>query len=273
LREVSSAEQVIGLSINLSAQSLGINGIGKYVQDKLIEFNIDGSNITFEITETRALNNIEATAELIQQLRALGCRFALDDFGSGFSSFSHLKRLDVDFLKIDGAFTQGILDDSVDRAVIHAINSIAHSVGKRTTAEYVDRPELIAALKAAGVDFLQGYYIGRPLENLRQAVAQIAAPKASIDNSALVQAATLKPPTMEPATLEPPTLEPPTIEPPPMPEPISAMPIESPQIIPFPTHNDADDLAELDAFSDDMDLTAMALPAQSLLNDRLLGNG
>jgi diguanylate cyclase (GGDEF)-like protein/PAS domain S-box-containing protein len=160
----------VGLSINLSAQSLGINGIGSYVQDKLIEFDVNGAQITFEITETRALNHLEATSQLIQQLRSLGVRFALDDFGSGFSSFSHLKQLDVDYLKIDGAFTQGILTDSVDRAVIQAINDIAHSVGKRTTAEYVDRPELIEALKSAGVDFLQGYYIGRPVENLRAAL-------------------------------------------------------------------------------------------------------
>jgi diguanylate cyclase (GGDEF)-like protein len=177
LRETITPEHPIGLSINLSAQSLGTNGIAKFVQDKLIEFDIDGSNITFEITETRALNNLEATAELITELRALGCRFALDDFGSGFSSFSHLKRLDVDYLKIDGAFTQGILDDSVDRAVIHAINAIAHSVGKRTTAEYVDRPELIPALKEAGVDFLQGYYVGRPVENLRLASAASSPPR------------------------------------------------------------------------------------------------
>lgn len=174
LREANLAGQSIGLSINLSAQSLGTNGIGKYVEDKLIEFDIDGTNITFEITETRALNNLKETAELIQQLRLLGCRFALDDFGSGFSSFSHLKNLDVDFLKIDGAFTQGILEDSVDRAVIHAINAIAHSVGKRTTAEYVDRPELIKPLREAGVDYLQGYYVGRPLEALPKAPLETA---------------------------------------------------------------------------------------------------
>jgi diguanylate cyclase (GGDEF)-like protein/PAS domain S-box-containing protein len=160
-------ERGIGLSINLSAQSLGTNGIGQYVLDKLIEFDLDGTNITFEITETRALNNLQATADLIKQLKAQGCRFALDDFGSGFSSFSHLKHLDVDFLKIDGSFTQGIVDDPIDRSVITAITAIAHSVGKRTTAEYVDRPELVAPLRAAGVDFLQGYYVGRPIEDLK----------------------------------------------------------------------------------------------------------
>lgn len=100
-------------------------------------------------------------------MRGLGCRFALDDFGCGFSSFTHLKHLDVDFLKIDGSFIQGLLEDPVDRAVITAINSIAHSVGKRTVAEYVDRPDVLAALLDCGVDFIQGYYVGRPTADLR----------------------------------------------------------------------------------------------------------
>jgi EAL domain-containing protein (putative c-di-GMP-specific phosphodiesterase class I) len=155
-------KQRIGLSINLSAQSLGSNQIGQYVLGKLVEYNIEPNLITFEITETKALNNLQATQALISTLRAVGCRFALDDFGSGFSSFTHLKDLEVDYLKIDGQFTQGLADDPVDRAVVNAITAIAHSVGKRTTAEYVDRPELIPFLREAGVDFLQGYYVGPP---------------------------------------------------------------------------------------------------------------
>ena len=160
-------EHLVGLSINLSAQSLGANGIGRYVMDKLVEFNVDPALVTFEITETKAVTNLDAARELIQQLRGLGCRFALDDFGCGFSSFTHLKHLDVDFLKIDGSFIQGLLEDPVDRAVIAAINDIAHSVGKRTVAEYVDRPNVLSALLACGVDFIQGYYVGRPASDLR----------------------------------------------------------------------------------------------------------
>jgi diguanylate cyclase (GGDEF)-like protein len=169
LRDASGLGVRLGLSINLSAQSVCNASFADFIIDKLIEFDINGHNITFEITETRALNNVEATAVLIEKLRSLGVRFALDDFGSGFSSFTHLKQLNVDYLKIDGAFTQGIVDDSVDRAVIQAITNIARSVGKRTTAEFVDRPELIQALMQAGVDYLQGYYVGRPVENLRTA--------------------------------------------------------------------------------------------------------
>jgi diguanylate cyclase (GGDEF)-like protein/PAS domain S-box-containing protein len=165
--QLADPEHLVGLSINLSAQSLGANGIGRYVMDKLVEFNVDPSLVTFEITETKAVTNLDAARELIQQLRGLGCRFALDDFGCGFSSFTHLKHLDVDFLKIDGAFIQGLLEDPVDRAVIAAINDIAHSVGKRTVAEYVDRPNVLSALLACGVDFIQGYYVGRPTSDLR----------------------------------------------------------------------------------------------------------
>lgn len=160
------AEHPLGLSINLSAQSLGPNGIGRYVTDKLVEFNIEPSMVTFEVTETKAVTNLAAARDLITQLRGLGCRFALDDFGCGFSSFTHLKHLDVDFLKIDGSFIQGLLEDPVDRAVISAITDIAHSVGKRTVAEYVDRPAVLEALRASGVDYVQGYYIGRPQPDL-----------------------------------------------------------------------------------------------------------
>lgn len=182
LRDAVTAdpEHLLGMSINLSAQSLGANGIGRYVMDKLVEFNVDPTLVTFEITETKAVTNLDAARELISQLRGLGCRFALDDFGCGFSSFTHLKHLDVDFLKIDGSFIQGLLDDPVDRAVIGAINDIAHSVGKRTVAEYVDRPDVLSALLACGVDFVQGYYVGRPTVDLlgsyRQSRINLAAP-------------------------------------------------------------------------------------------------
>ncbi len=173
LKEANAEGHQIGLSINLSAQSLGANGIGGYVTDKLIEYNIEPAMVTFEVTETKAVTNLNEARELITQLRALGCRFALDDFGCGFSSFTHLKHLDVDYLKVDGSFTQGLLDDPVDKAVVSAINNIAHSVGKRTVAEYVDKPEVLDALRECGVDFLQGYYIGRPRPTLLQALPQL----------------------------------------------------------------------------------------------------
>lgn len=186
--QVNDPHHLIGLSINLSAQSLGGNGIGRFVMDKLVEFNVDPTLVTFEITETKAVTNLDAARELIAQLRGMGCRFALDDFGCGFSSFTHLKHLDVDFLKIDGSFIQGLLDDPVDRAVITAINDIAHSVGKRTVAECVDRPDVLAALRACGVDFVQGYYVGRPTANLGAAFAHAQTINAELPYSSLAVA-------------------------------------------------------------------------------------
>jgi diguanylate cyclase (GGDEF)-like protein/PAS domain S-box-containing protein len=173
LRETSSQDPPVGISINLSAQSIGQADLARFITDRLVEYNVDPRAVAFEITETGALNNLEAARNLINELRGFGCRFALDDFGVGFSSFTHLKHLDVDMLKIDGSFTQGLLSDPVDLAVITAITSIAHSIGKITVAEYVDRPEILRALRNCGVDYAQGFYVGRPKAGLRAAGGQL----------------------------------------------------------------------------------------------------
>ncbi|HEX3897341.1 MAG TPA: EAL domain-containing protein [Rudaea sp.] len=191
LRDYNQGTAPAGLSINLSTQSLSHGGIGRYITDCMVEFNVDPRAVIFEFTESSAINHIEAVRHLIQELRPFGCRFALDDFGIGFSSFGHLKHLDVDFLKIDGSFIQDLLNDPVDRAVITSITNIARSIGKTTIAEHVDRPEILRALHACGVDQAQGYYIGRPRSSLRAANSQIelvpdqesaAAPAATVRN-------------------------------------------------------------------------------------------
>ncbi len=173
LRDNNHQDQPTGLSINLSTQSLAHGDLSRYITDCLVEFNVDPRAVIFEVTESGALNHVEAVRHLIQELRPFGCRFALDDFGIGFSSFAHLKHLDVDFLKIDGSFIQGLLNEPVDLAVISAITSIAHSIGKITIAEHVDRPEILRALHACGVDQAQGFYIGRPQPSLRAANGQL----------------------------------------------------------------------------------------------------
>lgn len=173
LREYQGSDPPAGITINISAQSLGQTDLARYITDRLVEYNVDPRAVVFEITETGALNNLDAARDLITELRAFGCRFALDDFGVGFSSFTHLKHLDVDMLKIDGSFTQGLLTDAVDLAVISAITSIAHSIGKLTVAEYVDRPEILRALRNCGVDYAQGFYVGRPKAGLRFAGGQL----------------------------------------------------------------------------------------------------
>ena len=173
LRDQNRTEAPMGLAINLSPQSLAQGEIGAYITDRLVEFDIDPRAVIFEITETGALNHLEDVRKLIGELKPFGCRFGLDDFGIGFSSFAHLKHLDVDFLKIDGSFVRELLNDPVDLAVISSITNIAHSIGKVTIAEQVDRPEILRALHQCGVDQAQGFYIARPQPSLRAANGQL----------------------------------------------------------------------------------------------------
>ena len=130
----------------------------------------------FEITETAAIENIDI-AKIIDELRVLGCR-CIDDFGSGFNSFSHLKHLAVDYIKIDGLFVQGMARDPIDHAMVASMNDIAHSLGRLTIAEYVENAEILSLLKKCGVDYVQGYYLSRPLPEVnvgRQTTVAVSA--------------------------------------------------------------------------------------------------
>ena len=117
----------------------------------------------FEITETAAVADLVSATRFMQQLKERGCRFALDDFGSSFSSLAYLKQLPVDFLKIDGAFVRDMANDAIDRAMVRSINEIGHIMGKRTIAEFVEDDRTLDMLRKIGVDFVQGYKIGRPV--------------------------------------------------------------------------------------------------------------
>lgn len=162
LANLESMNSEVVLSINLSAQSLEDKGVAEFVKKITDQYSIDPSRLLFEITENSAIANLDAANRLIRKLRQLGCQFALDDFGRGFCSFSHLKFLPVDYIKIDGIFIRGILHDSIDRAIVNSVVQIAHSVGKKTIAEYVENIEVIRTLQGMGVDYVQGYYISRP---------------------------------------------------------------------------------------------------------------
>ena len=133
---------------------------------------IDGNNllhalaaagsILLEVTETSAVRHIELAIDFMRELCTLGIRFALDDFGTGFSSFAYLKHLPIEFIKIDGTFVRDIMTDPVDQAMVRSINHIAHSLDKKTIAEFVESEDILNYLKEIGVDMVQGYHIGRP---------------------------------------------------------------------------------------------------------------
>lgn len=162
---VSAADERANLAlcaINLSGQSMGDDQFLPFVIEQFRASGLDASRICFEITETSAIANFSQASRFIQSLRGLGCRFALDDFGTGLSSFGYLKHFQVDFLKIDGSFVKDLLNDSVDREMVRSINEIGHLTGKKTIAEYAESEEIVAMLRAIGVDYAQGYGVGRP---------------------------------------------------------------------------------------------------------------
>ncbi len=149
-------------SINLSGLSLGSDEFLSFLIDKLGNTHVPGSKLCFEITETAAIQNLASAARFIHTLRKRGCRFALDDFGSGLSSFAYLKSLPVDFIKIDGLFVRDIMVDPIDYAMVKSINDIGKVMEKKTIAEFVENATVARRLEAIGVDYLQGDYIGEP---------------------------------------------------------------------------------------------------------------
>jgi diguanylate cyclase (GGDEF)-like protein/PAS domain S-box-containing protein len=156
-------KQINFVSINLSGQSLTEDDFLEYVVNGLKESTIDTSKICFEITETAAISNLNRAIDFMTTLKELGCKFALDDFGSGLSSFGYLKNLPVDYLKIDGMFVKDILHDAIDHAMVKSINEIGHVMGMKTIAEFVENDEIRTKLEELKVDYVQGYGIGKPL--------------------------------------------------------------------------------------------------------------
>ncbi len=153
----------VGLcSINLSGDSLSDEMFFQYVEEQFQLTGIPGDRICFEITESMAIYNLSQTLRFIHKFKAYGCKFALDDFGSGFSSYGYLKSLPVDFLKIDGGFVRQMVSDPIDFAMVKSINEVGHVMNTMTIAEFVEDEETLLKLKEIGVDFVQGYGIGKP---------------------------------------------------------------------------------------------------------------
>lgn len=150
-------------SINLSGTSLGDKSLLGYIREQLAVYAIPPTAICFEITETSAIVNLKNTIQLFSALRKLGCSFALDDFGSGMSSFTYLKNFEVDYLKIDGAFVKEMHINKIDHAMVRSIHSVAEAMNIKTVAEFVENEEILKELKTIGVHYGQGMHIGSPV--------------------------------------------------------------------------------------------------------------
>ena len=152
----------ITITINLSGQSFVDQTLASFVKAKFGIYGVNPKHICFEITETAAISNLDTARSFISEMKQIGCTFALDDFGSGLSSFSYLKHLDVDYLKIDGSFIRDVATDRTDQIMVESINQIGKSLGLCTIAEFVENQEAVDILEKIGVDLLQGYYVGEP---------------------------------------------------------------------------------------------------------------
>jgi diguanylate cyclase (GGDEF)-like protein/PAS domain S-box-containing protein len=160
--EADERERLSMCAINLSGQSLGDDKFLPFVIEQFQKSGLDASKICFEITETSAVASFSQANRFIKSLKELGCKFSLDDFGTGLSSFGYLKHFPVDYLKIDGSFVRGILNDPIDREMVRSINEIGHLTGKLVIAEFAENQEIIQTLASLGVDYAQGYGIAQP---------------------------------------------------------------------------------------------------------------
>lgn len=157
----------VNFAINLSGYAFQDNTLLSHIEDLLDRYLIDPKRLTLEITETAAVADVPAASEMMHAIRALGCRFALDDFGVGFSSFYYLKQLPVDVVKIDGSFIQNLAETPEDQLFVKALVDVVRGLGKKTVAEFVESAEIVDLLAEYKVDYAQGYHIGRPAPELR----------------------------------------------------------------------------------------------------------
>jgi diguanylate cyclase (GGDEF)-like protein/PAS domain S-box-containing protein len=164
----------VTLTVNLSGQSLSDDDFLEFVEMELVSSAVSPRTLCFEITETAAIGNMLRAQRFIEAVREYGCRIALDDFGSGLSSFAYLRSLPVDFLKIDGSFVREMAERAMDRAIVEAVQKIARVMGVRTIAEWVENRQTLDALSAIGVDYVQGYLVAEPVPMAELAAAGAA---------------------------------------------------------------------------------------------------
>lgn len=156
----------VEIFVNLSGTSLGHESLLSRIEERVTATGLPAGRLAFEITETAAVKDIVVAREWMRRLKDRGCRFALDDFGIGFSSFSYLQSLPADYVKIDGSFIRGVETDPAARALVRAIDTVAHTLGKETIAECVENLDSVKTLAELGVEYGQGYALGRPAPEL-----------------------------------------------------------------------------------------------------------
>ncbi|MFV2090743.1 MAG: EAL domain-containing protein, partial [Pseudomonadales bacterium] len=154
---------------NVSGHSINDETFPDFVLERFSKSQAPTGKVCFEITETAAIANLDNAVDFMNRMKIIGCQFSLDDFGTGLSSYSYLRNLPVDFVKIDGVFVRDIANNPADYAVVRSINEIGHYMGKKTIAEFVENDDVLKLLRDIGVDYAQGYQIARPmpLEELR----------------------------------------------------------------------------------------------------------
>lgn len=163
LRTLKHHDNLTHIAINLSAQAFKDENLVPTILENLKETGVNPKRITFELTESASLFNLHITQRVISELHKLGCSFSVDDFGSGFSSFSYLKDLPADYIKLDGSFIQNLHRDTIDQTLVKSMIQVIQALGKKAVAEYVENEEILDILKGMGIDFVQGYHIGHPL--------------------------------------------------------------------------------------------------------------
>ncbi|MBS3954701.1 MAG: EAL domain-containing protein [Methylomicrobium sp.] len=163
-----TAEELPVFSINFSGMSISNDSLIEHIVAKLDKFPHLSANLCFEVTETAAIANLDKATRFFNVLKEKNCKIALDDFGSGLSSFAYLRRLPIDYLKIDGYFVKGIAEDAIDRTFVETINQIGHAMGLKTIAEFAENDAIIQVLEELGVDYAQGYgvHVPCPLDNI-----------------------------------------------------------------------------------------------------------
>ncbi|MFB9264137.1 putative bifunctional diguanylate cyclase/phosphodiesterase [Bradyrhizobium erythrophlei] len=169
-----SLRKIAGYAINLSGATIGDHEFVHFVAGLFTEYDVPPTLVCFEITETSAISNLDEAQKFIARLREIGCSFSLDDFGTGMSSIAYLKHLPVDFIKIDGSFVKEILNSKVDRAMVEMITKTAKIMQKQVVAEFVESIAILDELRQIGVDYVQGYAIGKPMPVLTVREEKIA---------------------------------------------------------------------------------------------------